>query len=58
MAFSKRDYLKAVSISADIFVQGWDESKKVDSKTGKAMASVHQRFSIKFVKTSDSSVIV
>jgi len=34
------------------------ESQPLDADTGKAMASIHQRFSIKFVKKGDSTMIV
>ena len=49
---SKTAYLKIDSITADIVIQDANEpiTAVKDEESGHAMASVHQKFSIKFIK--------
>ena len=49
---SKNAYLKIDSITADIVIQDTNEpiTAVKDEDSGLAMASVHQKFSIKFIK--------
>ena len=52
---SRTAYLNIKSISADIVIEDTAISSPLDSVTGKAMTSVHQKFSIKFVKKLDDT---
>lgn len=54
---SKVAYLKIESISADFVIQDplIPLTATVEAKTGKAMTSVHQKFSIKFMKKGEDT---
>lgn len=47
---SSSNYLKVDSVSALVIVSDAPVTASLNTDTGKAMSSVHQRFSIKFVK--------
>lgn len=50
---SNSNYLKVDSVSALVIVSDTPVKANLNPDTGKAMSSVHQRFSIKFVKEGD-----
>ena len=55
---SKTAYLSVDKVEADIVMQETPVEAQLNASTGKAMASIHQMFSIKFVKKGNGSVPV
>lgn len=51
---SKTAYFNILDISADVVVQDWSVVEEIDSVSGRAIASIHQSYSIKFVKKKEA----